>query len=219
MSIFRLFFSGLLPATIFISSSALPLQAQDFDVYEAAEAGFTLRYPRAFVPVPMSMPGVALSLRPTEGGFPTFNVIVEPCDPRLKDLAIGKLSERLESDYRRVGLTDAETTSAEALTLQNWPTFRFELKYKNKSKEFVSSVVRVHATEQCFVLTYIDYASEYPSRLFLRNQLEAGFSLLQSGSSLNPSSSPRLMHYLVALSGLVFLAALYLRNRRRRMPR
>jgi hypothetical protein len=219
MSIYRQFSSPLLLVVFIFSNGAGSLFAQEFDLYDASEAGFTQRYPRTFVPVPISMPGVALSLRPIDGGFPTFNVIVEPCDPRLKDLALEKLSERLESDYRRVGLTDTKATHAEALSLQNWPAFRFELQYKNKAKEFVSSVMRVHTSEHCFVLTYIDFVSEYPNRAFIRNQLEAGFSLLQSRRGFDATSSPELLPYLVGFAGLVFLAALYLRNRRRRMPR
>jgi hypothetical protein len=183
------------------------------------DAGFSFNFNQEFfLATGPSSQSIRLILKPMNGDFPTFNIIREACDPRLKSLSPDTQAIRVESDYRRVGLTDSKVTSAHKFEEFGHPAFLFEIQYTARAETFVASVIRIHLRNHCILTTYIDTKTKFEERSYLKNVLLSGLRFNEEPQASDQASPSIMLFYLLALSAFGLLLALYRRNLRRKMP-
>lgn len=183
------------------------------------DAGFSFNFNQdQFQAIEASSPSIRLILKPKNGDFPTFNIIREPCDPRLSSLSPDTQAMRIESDYRRVGLTDSKVASVGKFEGFGHPAFQFEIQYTTRAETFIASVLRVHLRNHCILTTYIDFQTKFRERSYLNNILLSGLRFHEDPAPSEAAGPSNTFFYLLALSAFGLLLALYRRNLRRKIP-
>ena len=150
-----------------------PLIAQD-RIITNERYGFSIKLPEGFESVSAGMPAlpeqVALLVRPAGGGFPTFNIVVQP----LLDIGLAdsnETAERIVSDYRQIGLTDARLVSSRLTRIDSKSAQHVVLTYASAGKLFSSEVYLVRFAGREFTLTYICEQPACPSLRHIKDVL------------------------------------------------
>lgn len=193
---------------------------QELHTFRDPNGGFEISYGNTFELMPPSSSEVALVLRSRETGYPTFNVIREPCSPALLERSASEQAERLASEYRHVGLTDTRILDSALRKVQGRSAFTATLEYNSQNKVFVSQVTRILLPSYCLVSTFIDERDNFEKNRFLKSQLDDGLKLIETAWPEAPADTNQAGgRFSYFLSGLVvFFIAFCLLRRRRKIP-
>ncbi len=125
------------------------------------ERGISFSYPGNFSVVPPPSPQVLLFLRPSEGRYPTFNVLMQVGNPKAEERTVTQLKSDVVDSYRAVGLYDAEVVQGEKRQIAGRTAFYARVAYKTKEEELVAGVYIVPVKEAYYVMTLVDSAQGY----------------------------------------------------------
>jgi hypothetical protein len=114
--------------------------------------------PETFQHVPSHNPAVLCVFRNKNGGFPTFNIVVEP---RLEDSKPPSLAEYIEGitkGYNTVGLTDAKLSNSEAGELSGIPFFSSDVRFTSNGTPMAARILVLQLHDRTYTASAINRA-------------------------------------------------------------
>ena len=164
--------------------------AQENRIWTSPDGMLRLSIPDAYETVPPASSGPAesavLLLKDRQGGFPTFNVIIQPAAAVLSDMAPEAYGKEILSSYRLVGITDVRLLNAQRKTVSGRTALEALLAYRHGGADFVSAVLVITMNDIQYTLTYIERDSEEARSRLQDNLFERVFKV-----KLSPSAEGR----------------------------
>ena len=182
----------------------------------AAGHPLSVTLPENFERAPSHNPAVLCVFRSKNGGFPTFNIVVEPRFEDTKPPSLSEYIEGITKGYATVGLTDAKLSNSEAGESNGIPFFSSDVRFTSSGAPMAARILVLQLHDRTYTASAINRADAPDFNPTALSDLTEGITVEGASAFQNTSESASyrtiLQGFLVFLL-VVFVAVRFLRKK------
>ena len=118
----------------------------------------SIALPETFERVPSTNPTVLCVFRNKNGGFPTFNIVVEPRHEGSKPPTLAQYVEGVTKGYNTVGLTDTKLSNSEAGEIEGVPFFSSDVRFTSNATPMAARILVLQVHDRTYTASAIHRA-------------------------------------------------------------
>jgi hypothetical protein len=118
----------------------------------------SIALPETFERAPSNNPTVLCVFRNKSGGFPTFNIVVEPRHEGSKPPTLDQYVEGVTKGYNTVGLTDTKLSNSEAGEIEGVPFFSSDVRFTSNATPMAARILVLQVHDRTYTASAIHRA-------------------------------------------------------------
>ena len=118
----------------------------------------SIALPETFERVPSNNQAVLCVFRNKNGGFPTFNIVVEPRHEGSKPPTLEQYVEGVTKGYNTVGLTDTKLSNSEAGEIEGIPFFSSDVRFTSSGTPMAARILVLQVHDRTYTASAIHRA-------------------------------------------------------------
>lgn len=118
----------------------------------------TVTIPDTFERVPSNNRAVLCVFRNKNGGFPTFNIVVDPRHEESKPPTLEQYVEGITKGYNTVGLNDAKLSNSEAGEIEGVPFFSSDVRFTSSGTPMAARILVLQLHDRTYTASAIHRA-------------------------------------------------------------
>jgi hypothetical protein len=144
----------------------------------------SFQYNEQFQSIPTPLAEVLVALKSKQTGFPSFNIVSIAQHFSPNEISAEQYQERVLSDYRKVGYTEAVGLEILAVEIANQRVQSAQLKYPSTAGKLISLVTLLpDSPNSHLVLTYIDLEANFTNNKPLYDEIARTLKLLRHNNT------------------------------------